>query len=113
MACRLVNLHTQPLRIDLRGGGVLVLQPGARSPALREELLYDNPHLADWERAGWLGRQAARMSEVRAQTAPAKKAAAPTKKATHKTAPADSTRETPARDAAAKRTNASRRGGSR
>ena len=86
MACRLVNLHTKPLRIDLRGGRVLMLPPGARSQALREELLYDNHHLVDWERSGWLQRQSARMSEALSDAAATKKAAAPEKKAARKTA---------------------------
>lgn len=67
MACRLINLCTQPLRVDLRGGGELLLRPGERSAALREELLYDNLHIAQWERAGWLLREPARMSDVRAR----------------------------------------------
>lgn len=114
MACRLVNLHTQPLRIDLRGGSVLVLPPGARSPALREELLYDNHHLVDWERSGWLRRLAARMSEVRAEAAAAKQTAAPKKKAMRNTTRAASARPTPAREAAAASPSTpSRRGGRR
>lgn len=113
MACRLVNLHTKPLRIDLRGGSVLVLPPGARSPALREELLYDNHYLVDWERSGWLQRQSARMSEVLADAAAAKKTATPKKKAARKTAAAPA-RPTPARKAAAaKKTTLSRHGGRR
>lgn len=76
MACRLFNLHTQPLRVDLRGGEVLVLPPGTRSAALREESLYDNPNVPEWERAGWLRREPARLGEVGA--APA--AAAPARK---------------------------------
>lgn len=77
MALRLVNLHEQPLRVELRGGGVLMLAPGARSAALREELLYDNTHVAEWERAGWLRRLPARMSDVAADEAAAAAAAAP------------------------------------
>ena len=67
MACRIVNLHSQPLRIDLRGGGVLLLASGERSRVLREEALYDNHHLDAWERAGWLRRVPARMSELRGE----------------------------------------------
>lgn len=77
MACRLVNLHHQPLRIELRGGGAFILAPQANSQALREELLYDNPHLGDWERAGWLRRLPARMSEVLAAEQPAQPARRP------------------------------------
>ena len=64
MAVRLVNVHRQPLRIDLRGGDVLVLNAGARSGPLREELLYDNHHLPEWERKGWIVRVPAKMQEV-------------------------------------------------
>jgi hypothetical protein len=76
MACRLINLHTQPLRVDLRGGGGLLLAPGEISAALREELLYDNLFVAQWERMGWLQRQPARMSEVQAQPPAARPAPA-------------------------------------
>jgi len=62
MACRLVNLHKHPLRVDLRGGETLVLQPGQSSPTLREELLYDNFHLTGWEKAGWIARLPARLT---------------------------------------------------
>ena len=71
MACRLLNLHpTQALRIDLRGGFVLTVEAGARSAALREEWLYDNHHIADWERAGWLQRVPARLADVGTEWAP-------------------------------------------
>jgi hypothetical protein len=70
MAVRLINLHAHPLRVDLRGGGVLVLASGQRSAALREELLYDNCHLPTWERAGWIARVPARMREVLADAEP-------------------------------------------
>jgi hypothetical protein len=63
MACRLLNLHHSVLHVDLRGGHRLVLAPGARSAVLREEWLYDNHHLADWERAGWIQRLPARLSD--------------------------------------------------
>jgi hypothetical protein len=76
MAVRLVNLHSQPLRVELRGGSVLMLPAGARSAALREELLYDNDHIAEWERAGWLRRLPARMSDVQAEPPVAAPAAA-------------------------------------
>ena len=61
MACRLVNLHTHPLHVDLRGGETLTLQRGETSRTLLEELLYDNVHLADWEKAGWIARLPARL----------------------------------------------------
>jgi hypothetical protein len=63
MAVRLLNLHRAPLRIDLRGGSALVLRPGQQSDVLREELLYDNVHLAEWERAGWMRRIPARLRD--------------------------------------------------
>ncbi len=68
MACRLMNLHSKPMRVDLRGGQVLVLDPGERSAVLREELLYDNHHVPEWERLGWVRRFAARLSDVTAAT---------------------------------------------
>lgn len=64
MACRLINLSQQPLRVDLRGGGLLVIAPGHTSRALREELLYDNHNIGEWERAGIVTRVPARLSEV-------------------------------------------------
>ena len=96
MALRLINHHQHPLRIDLRGGQALVLAPGQRSEALREELLYDNCHLREWERAGWIARVPARFVEVGRpdQAVPAKprgkkvtkKVAAPKKSAAKKVA---------------------------
>ncbi|HEY0502491.1 MAG TPA: hypothetical protein VGD42_03260 [Lysobacter sp.] len=69
MACRIVNLHSQPLRIDLRGGELLLLAPNERSRVLREELLYDNQHIGEWERAGWLRLVPARMDDLQAEEA--------------------------------------------
>lgn len=69
MACRLVNLHQYPLSIDLRGGETIVLPPGGTSPALLEELLYDNPFLREWEAAGWLARLPAKFVETQPQAA--------------------------------------------
>jgi hypothetical protein len=80
MAVRLINLHRQPLRIDLRGGEVLLLASGQRSAALREELLYDNCHLPEWERSGWIARVPARMREVGADAVPEAPALAPAPK---------------------------------
>jgi hypothetical protein len=77
MACRLVNLHTYPLRIDLRGGETLVLPPGQMSRVLREELLYDNCHLAGWEDSGWIGRVPARLAEAEGEGAAPKPKPAP------------------------------------
>jgi hypothetical protein len=65
-----MNLHRHPLHVDLRGGTVIVLQPGQRSAPLREESLYDNHHLVEWERAGWVARMPARMQEVLDAAAP-------------------------------------------
>lgn len=67
MACRIVNLHSQPLHIDLRGGGILLLAPNERSRVLQEELLYDNQHIGTWVKAGWLRQIPARMSELHAE----------------------------------------------
>jgi hypothetical protein len=65
MACRLVNLHKHPLRVDLRGGETLVLQPGQTSLTLYEELLYDNCHLPGWEKAGWIARLPVRLTAAK------------------------------------------------
>jgi hypothetical protein len=81
------------LRIELRGGAIFMLAPDQHSPPLREEQLYDNPHLGDWERLGWLQRLPAKMSEVLAYEsspssvpAPAKTKVATKRKATAKQA---------------------------
>ena len=91
MAVRLINLHQQPLRVDLRGGAVLVLDAGQRSAALREELLYDNTHLSEWERAGWISRVPARLSEVTPPAAAAPPAKAGAKSPSHKSPAAKKT----------------------
>lgn len=76
MACRLVNCSAQALRIDLRGGTTLQLPPGATSPALPEELLYDNMFLSQWERDGLIARVPAKFAEVgAAKAAPPARAA--------------------------------------
>jgi hypothetical protein len=114
MAFRLVNLHPHPLRVELRGGGTLVLPPGARSIALREELLYDNDHVAEWEHAGWLRRLPARMSDVAADEAAAAMPATPAP--ARKAAPAAKgrARASPAKPArAAAKQAAPQRGASR
>lgn len=68
MAVRLLNNHTHPLLVDLRGGETLVLPPKATSPALLEELLYDNPSVREWEAAGWLVRLPARFEDTQPKT---------------------------------------------
>ena len=73
MACRLVNLHKYPLTIDLRGGDTLVLGPGQTSPALLEELLYDNHHLPGWEAAGWVARLPAKFADAQPEPGMEKK----------------------------------------
>ncbi len=70
MACRLHNLHDKALAIDLRGGEVLMLAPNSTSRAIVEESLYDNHHLPEWERAGWIRRLPARMDDVIADLSP-------------------------------------------
>jgi hypothetical protein len=74
MACRLHNLHDKTLGIDLRGGEVLMLPPHSTSRAIVEEALYDNHHLPEWERAGWIRTIPARMDDVIAE-APGARAA--------------------------------------
>ena len=70
MACRLHNLHDKTLGIDLRGGETLIVPPNTTSRAIVEEALYDNHHLAEWERAGWVRRLPARMGDVLAEASP-------------------------------------------
>jgi len=64
MACRLHNRSSELLRIDLRGGTTLQLAPGATSEPLREELLYENVFVPQWERSGLLVRLPARFDDV-------------------------------------------------
>lgn len=64
MAYRLMNTGKHPLRVDLRGEPSLYLEPGAVSRPLREELLYHNPYLHEWERTGVVQRMPASMKEV-------------------------------------------------
>lgn len=70
MACRLHNLHDKTLGIDLRSGETLIVPPNTTSRAIVEEALYDNHHLAEWERAGWVRRLPARMDDVLAEASP-------------------------------------------
>ena len=109
MAVRLINLHAHPLRVDLRGGGVLLLAAGQRSAALREELLYDNSHLSEWERAGWVSRVPARMSEVAAAAAAVPAAVAVKKRAAPAAPPKPAAHKAPAKTAAAKKSSSKRR----
>lgn len=64
MACRIQNLGKHKLAVDLRGGGVMYVLPNHISPPLREELLYDNVHLAAWEAQGLVRRLDAKMADV-------------------------------------------------
>ncbi len=64
MACRIVNAGKHPLRVDLRDGSVLKIGPGAISRPMREELLYGNGHLLEWERRGLARRVLAHMEDV-------------------------------------------------
>lgn len=83
MAYRLLNCSAQALRVDLRGGESLLLDAGALSPVLREELLYDNLFVAQWQQQGLLRRVPASLSEAADAPAPALRAA---RKATPKAA---------------------------
>lgn len=67
MACRLHNSYEKTLDVDLRGGEVLRVPPNTTSRAVVEEALYDNHHLVDWERRGWIKRVPARMADVIAE----------------------------------------------
>ena len=64
MACRIRNTGKHLLQLDLRNGETLHLRPGETSPPLREELLYANTYLADWEARGLAARLPASMREV-------------------------------------------------
>lgn len=64
MACRIQNLGKHKLAVDLRGGSVMYVLPNHISPPVREELLYDNVHLAAWEAQGLVRRIDAKMAEV-------------------------------------------------
>lgn len=75
MAYRLRNCSAQPLRVDLRGGDTLLLEAGALSPVLREELLYDNVFVAQWQQQGWLVRVPASLGEGGGGSAPSPRAA--------------------------------------
>lgn len=46
---------------------MLRIPPNTTSRAIVEEALYDNHHLVDWERRGWIKRVPARMAEVAAE----------------------------------------------
>ena len=72
------------MRVDLRGGETLLLDAGALSPVLREELLYDNVFVAQWQQQSLLRRIPASLGEAEDAPAPAprtahKAAAAPRK----------------------------------
>lgn len=64
MACRIQNLGKHKLTVDLRGGSVMYVLPNHISPPVREELLYDNVHLAAWEAQGLVRRIDAKMADV-------------------------------------------------
>jgi hypothetical protein len=114
MACRLKNTGKHPLRIDLRGGSVLYVQPGDTSSPLREELLYGNSYLADWVRRGVVATLPARMEDVHAaeQSAAAKPVAKVTADAQPESPAAAPSEDAPgsAKDRRANRAG-SRRGG--
>lgn len=64
MACRLQNLSSLPLTIDLRGGAALTLAPAQLSPPLRDEDLAGNVFIGDWQRRGWLARVPIKFEEL-------------------------------------------------
>ena len=64
MACRIQNLGKHRLALDLRGGGVIYLNPNEVSQPIREELLYHHIHLPHWLADGRVRRIDAKMSEV-------------------------------------------------
>jgi hypothetical protein len=91
MAYRLRNCSAQVLRVDLRGGDTLLLAAGALSPVLREELLYDNVFVAQWQQQGWLVRVPAPLGA----SGDSADGTAPAAKPARKTAPAAAPRKAP------------------
>lgn len=75
MAYRLLNCSAHALRVDLRGSETLLLDAGALSPVLREELLYDNVFVAQWQQQGLLRRVPASLGEADDAPAPAPRTA--------------------------------------
>ena len=71
MAYRLLNCCDQALRVDLRGGASLLLEAGAMSPVLREELLYDNVFVEQWLGRGLLQRLPASLGAADLSAEPA------------------------------------------
>src|SRR5688500_14509635 len=64
MAIRLRNTSAAPLNVELGPEESFVLAPGATSQALREEALYYNDYVAEWERRGMIVRVPEKMKEV-------------------------------------------------
>jgi hypothetical protein len=64
MACRIQNLGTHRLALNLRGGEVLYLNPQEISRPLREESLYENMFLDEWRQRGLVRWIDAKMSDV-------------------------------------------------
>lgn len=89
MACRIQNLGKHKLAVDLRGGGVIYVLPNHISPPVREELLYDNVHLAAWEAQGLVRRIDAKMADVLDHEARAAERSAKTKPAASDKEPAE------------------------
>jgi uncharacterized membrane protein YukC len=89
MACRIQNLGKHKLAVDLRGGGVMYVLPNQISPPVREELLYDNVHLAGWEAQGLVRRIDAKMADVLDHEARAAGQPAKAKPATAEKEPAE------------------------
>jgi hypothetical protein len=89
MACRIQNLGKHKLAVDLRGGGVVYVLPNHISPPLREELLYDNVHLAAWEAQGLVRRIDSKMADVLDHEARAAKPSEKEKAATSEKEPAE------------------------
>lgn len=71
MACRIQNLSPHRLALDLRGGEVLHLDPGQVSRPLREEALYGNIYLPQWQSRGLVRWLKASMADVLAIENPA------------------------------------------
>lgn len=75
MICRIQNLSRHRLALDLRGGGVIYVEPNESSPPLREELLYDNVHLKQWIAEGVARKVDSHVGELKEHHAEVEKQA--------------------------------------
>lgn len=65
MACRIENLSRHTVRLDLRGGEVIVLRPHETTPPLRDERILRNVNIERWLRQRIIRRIDASMQDIR------------------------------------------------